>query len=109
MANSDEIKASDEFDIAIGEKLGPAESAEDFESDLEIVTPNLDWYEYDEKHQPHMPNVDDITAEAMGNYIGAEIMVSHGDTVFQGSVRSRKGNMEVNNIVRANNNPILDT
>ena len=56
-----------------------------------------------------MPEVDDITAEATENYIGAEIMVSHGDTVVQGSVRRRKGNMEVNNIVRANNNPILDT
>ena len=109
MEKSDEIKACDEFDTVIGEKLCPAASTEAFESDLEIVTPNLDWYEDYEKHQPHMPNVDDITAEAMGNYIGAEIMVSHGDTVDQESVGHRKRNMEGNTIGRANSNPILDT
>ena len=50
--------------MAIGEKLGTAASAEFFESDPEIVTPTLDWYEDDEEHQTHMPEVDDITPEA---------------------------------------------
>ena len=86
LMNPDEIKARDEFDPAIGEKLGHAASAKDFEDDPEIVTPNLDRYEDDEEHQNHMPEVDDITPEAMENYIGAEIMISHGDTVAQGSV-----------------------
>ena len=36
-------------------------------------------------------------------------MISHGDTVAQGSVRPRKRDMEVNTIGRANSNPILDT
>ena len=65
LLNRDEIKARDEFDTAIGEKLGPAASAKDFESDPEIVTPTLDKYEDDEEHQNHMPEVDDITPEAM--------------------------------------------
>ena len=39
--NPDEIKARDEFDTAVGEKLGPAASAEDSERDPEIVTPTL--------------------------------------------------------------------
>ena len=56
-----------------------------------------------------MPEVDDITPEAMENYIGAEIMISHGDTVAQGSVRRRKRDVEGNTIGRANRNPILDT
>ena len=56
---------------AIGEKLGLAASAEYFESDPEIVTPTLDRYENDEEHQTHTPEVDDITPEAMDNYIGA--------------------------------------
>ena len=55
-----------------------------------------------------MPEVDDIMPEAMDNYIGAEIIISHGDTVAQGSVRSRKRNVEVNTIGRSNSNPILD-
>ena len=56
-----------------------------------------------------MHEVDGIMHEAMDNYIGAEIMVSHGDTLTQGSVRCRKRNVERNTIGRANSNPILDT
>ena len=56
-----------------------------------------------------MPEVDDITPEAMENCIGAEITVYHGDTVSQGSVRRRKRNVKVNTIGRANSNPILGT
>ena len=44
----DEIKARDEFDTAIVEKLDPTASTEDFENDPEIVTSTLDWYEDDE-------------------------------------------------------------
>ena len=47
LVNPDYIKACDEFDTAIGEKLVPEESAKDFESDPEIFTPNIDWYEDD--------------------------------------------------------------
>ena len=95
--------------MAIGEKLGTAASAEFFESDPEIVTPTLDWYEDDEEHQTHMPEVDDIMPEAMENYIGAEIMVSHGYTLAQVSGGLRKSDVEGSTIVRANSNPILDT
>ena len=59
--NYDEIKSHDEFDMAIEEKLGPAASAKYFESGPEIVTPTLDWYDDDEEHQTHMPEVDEIT------------------------------------------------
>ena len=45
----------------------------------------------------------------MDNYIGAEKMISHGDTVAQGSVRRRNRNVEGNTIGRANINPIFDT
>ena len=44
LVNTDDIKARDEFDTAIREKLGPEASAKDFESDPEIVTPNIDRY-----------------------------------------------------------------
>ena len=107
--NPDDINAHDEFDTAIEEKLGPAESAKYLESDLEIFASNLDRYEDDEEHQTHMPEVDDITTDTMYNYIGAEIMISHGDTVAQGMVRRRKRDVEGNTIGRANSNPILDT
>ena len=36
-------------------------------------------------------------------------MISHGDTVDQGSVRRRKRDVKGNTIGRANSNPILDT
>ena len=109
LVNLDEIKASDEFDTAIRQKLGPATSDKYFESDPEIVTPTLDRYEDDEEHQTHMPEVGDIAHEKMDKYIGAQIMISHGDTVAQGSVRHRKRDVEGNTIGRANSNPILDT
>ena len=103
------IKARDEFDTSIEEKLGPAAPAKDFESDPEIVTTTLDRYEDDEEHQTQMNDVDDITPEAMDNYIGAEMMISHGDTVDQGSVRRRRRDVEGNTIGRANSNPNIDT
>ena len=53
--------------------------------------------------------MDDIIPEAMGNYIGEDIMIYHGDIVAQGSVRRRKRNLEGNTIGIANSNPILDT
>ena len=56
-----------------------------------------------------MPKVDDITPEAMNNYIGAEIMIYHGDTLAQESVRRRKRNVQGNTVGRSNSNPILDT
>ena len=37
-----------------------------------------------------MPEVDEITTEAMENYTGEEIMISHCDTVSQGSGRGNK-------------------
>ena len=109
LVNPDEIKDHDVFDTSIEEKLGPAASAKYFESDPEIVTLTLDRYEDDEEHQTRMPEVDDITPEAMENYIGAEIMISHGDTVAQESIRPRKHDVEGNSIGKANSNPILDT
>ena len=105
----DDIKARDESETAIGEKLGPVASAEYFESDPDIVTLTLYQYEDDKEHQNHMTEVDGIMPEAMENYIGADIMVSHGDTVTQVSLRRRKCDVEVNAIGRANMNTILDT
>ena len=61
----DDIKACDEFDTAIEEKLGPASSAKYFNSDPDIFTPNLDQYEDDDEHQTNMPEVDGITPDEM--------------------------------------------
>ena len=56
-----------------------------------------------------MPEVDDITPEAMDNYIRAYKMISCGDTMSQGSFRRRKRDVEGNTIGKANINYILDT
>ena len=106
--NPDDIKARDEIYTATGEKLGPAESAKYFESDPRIVTPTLDRYDDDEEHHTHMPEVDEIMPKAMENYIGAEIMLSCGEIVSQGSVRLRKRDVGGNTFGRANSNPVLD-
>ena len=84
-------------------------SSKYFKSDPEVVTPTLDWYDDDNENQTHMNYVDDITPEAIDNYIGGEIMISHVDTVAQEMFRRRKRKVEVNTIGRANSNPILDT
>ena len=97
--------------LYVGEvrNVKPRKVAEGFEINPEIVTPTLDRYEDDEENQTHMPEMDYIAPEAMDNYIGEEIMISHGDTVSQGSVRHRKRDVEVNIIGRPNINPTLDT
>ena len=69
--NPDDIKAHDEFDTAIGEKLVPTASAKYFESNPEIFTPTPDRHEDDEENQTHMCEVDEITPEAIERYIGA--------------------------------------
>ena len=109
LVNPDEIKDHDVFDTSIEEKLGPAASAKCFQNDMEIVTLTLYWYEDDKDHQTHMPEVDEITPEAIDNYIGVDIMISHGDTGAQGSVRRRKRDVEGNTIRISNSNTILDT
>ena len=93
LSNPDEIKARDEFDTDIQDKLGPAASAKYFESDPEIVTPTVDRYEDYEENKTHKPAVDEITPEAMENYIGVQIMISHDDTVAQGSGRHSKSDV----------------
>ena len=70
LVKPNEIKARDEFCTSIRDKLGPTASAEYFESDLEVVTPTLDRYEDDEEHQTHMPELDEITPEAMEIILG---------------------------------------
>ena len=57
LAKPDKIKARDEFDTAIEDKLGPMASAKYFESEPEIVTPTLDRYEDEEEYQTHMPEL----------------------------------------------------
>ena len=107
LVNPDDVKTSDEFDLAIEDKLGPAASDKYFECDPYIVTLTLDRYEDDEEHQTHMPEVDDIMPETMVNYIGAEIMISHGDKVAQGIFRCRKRYVEENSIGKAIVTPFL--
>ena len=53
--------------------------------------------------------MDDITSEAMENYIATDIMIYHFDTEAQGSVIRRNCYVEENTIGRVNSNPILDT
>ena len=44
LVNPDNIKARDDFQTVIEEKLGPAASPKDFDNDPDIVTPTPDWY-----------------------------------------------------------------
>ena len=55
------------------------------------------------------PEQDDYTPEAYDQYLGAELLLPHGDTMVTGRVVKRAKGEDGNPIGIRNNNPILDT
>ena len=56
-----------------------------------------------------MPEADDYTPEALDQYLTANIVLPHNDTMQKGYVRARKRDANGNPKGIANNNPLLDT
>ena len=56
-----------------------------------------------------MPEADDYTPEALDQYLTANVVLPHNDTMQKGYVRARKRDANGNPKGIANNNPLLDT
>jgi hypothetical protein len=83
-----EQNESQEFDIAIEEKFGPAMSKDDFQDDPDyayFVTSTYDCYEDDDVSPSKMPYIDDIKKEhdvdTYAQYVGAHVRVPIGDEI----------------------------
>jgi hypothetical protein len=83
-----EIQEREKFDIAIGEKFGPAMNKDVFQNDPDyayVVTPTYDCYEDDEVSPSNMPDIDDIKEEhdvdRYDQYVGAHVRVPIGDEI----------------------------
>ena len=56
-----------------------------------------------------MPEADDYSPEALDQYLTANDVLHHNDTMQKGYVRARKRDANGNPKGIANNNPLLDT
>jgi hypothetical protein len=92
-----EQNESEEFDIAIEEKFGPAMNKDDFQNDpdyADFFSPTYDCYEDDEVSPYEMPYIDDIKEEhdvdTYDQHFGAHVRVPIGDGLRYGRVLRRK-------------------
>ena len=91
-----EKQACNAFDAAIAFKLGDwakaadyKELGKDFGEDFE--TPQHEKYSDDlEDSPPPVPEADEVTPEALDNYVGARVMLPRGNGFAPGRVKSRK-------------------
>ena len=67
--------------------------------------------EVPEPYEPEaaMPEADDYTPEALDQYLTANVVLPHNDTMQKGYARARKRDANGNPKGIANNNPLLDT
>ena len=114
-----EIKERQDFDLQINEILGhndtPTsgllinEKTQSTQQD-DIETPQYEPYEDDHQQQgTSIPDADDATPDSYDPYIGAEVLLPHGQQLVTGRVVSRKRSPDGSFKGTANVNPILDT
>jgi transposase len=109
IASPDELRERTEWDDAIRAKLGPGSTMDDFKDD-DVETPTYDLYADEEDGEAqHMPERDDVTAENLDQYIGAEVLLPLGDKMLSGKVRARKRDRDGSLRGTAHSNPILDS
>jgi hypothetical protein len=106
-----EKKESEEFDIAIENKFGPAMNTDDFQDDpdyTDFVTPTYECYEYGEFSPSKIPDIDDIKEEhdfdTYYQYVGAHVRVPIGDEIRSGKVVRRNRELDCTVRGRANAN-----
>ena len=98
------------FDAQIEAKLGPNAKPSDFTDDGESETPYFEAYSDDsDGTEPTMPEADDYDVDTFDKFLGAETLLSSGDSMLRGIVKSRKRDADGNPVGKANNNPLLDT
>jgi hypothetical protein len=106
---TDQLKAKAEtFEKALNDRLNDANFvAENAESEgfyMEDVT-----YDDDEMEEVNAVEQDDYTDDAYDQYVGAELLLPHGDQMVHGKVIKRARGEDGNPIGKRNMNPILDT
>ena len=90
MANPEEIKACQAFDTAVSGKLGAPISKHDLPSeDIDADTPTFELYKDNENPPFQLPEVNEVTPEEADSYVGAEVNLPIGGTVFEGTVKHR--------------------
>ena len=105
MANLEEIKVRQAFVTAVSIKLGGPISKHDLPSeDVDADTPTFELYKDDDTPPPPPPpplrlsEVNEVTPEEADSYVGAEVNLPIGGTVFEGTVkchaRDTNGNIE---------------
>ena len=88
MANLEEIKVCQEFVTAVSSKLGAPISKHDLPSeDVDADTPTFELYENDENPPLRLSEVNEVTPEEADSYVGAEVNLPIGGTVFEGTVK----------------------
>jgi hypothetical protein len=98
------------FDSIIEDKLGKNAKPSDFDDDGDAETPEFEAYSDDsDGAEPRMPEADDYDADTFDKYLGAETLLSSGDSMLRGIVKTRKRDADGNPIGKANSNPLLDT
>jgi len=74
-----------------------------------LVLDDKDGDPVDESEEQPQPHQDDFTPESYDAYLGAELLVPHGDTFLRGRVIKRSHDEDGNPIGVRNANPLLDT
>jgi hypothetical protein len=100
-----EKTARERFDRAIEDKLGKNAKPSDFSE-----TPDVEAYSDDsDGPEQRIPEADDYDADAFDKYLGAETLLSSGDLMLHGIMKTRKRDADGDPIGKTNYNPLLDT
>jgi hypothetical protein len=109
----EEIESRKSYEAEIAQRLGEATTWQELSGDPDFDTPVFDAYEDD--HQALFPQANDVddgeptTPDTNDQYVGAEVLLPHGDAVLTARVTGRKRDSDGIPIGKANANPILDT
>jgi hypothetical protein len=96
------------LDTQIEAKLGPHAKLSDFSDDRDSATPDFEACSDDSDGTgPRMPEADKHDVNTFDKCLGAETMLSSGDSMSRGIVKSRKRDIDGNPIGKANSNPLL--
>jgi hypothetical protein len=111
LADTLEIKAREQFDIAINEKLCESAKPTDLsEEKLDAETPHYLPYEDNDGDGPVVqPNREDLEDDVYDQYINSEVLLPTNGVFQTGKVVNRKRDAEGNAIGRAHKHAACDT